>query len=107
MTGRRAAPSSGRATVGAVPVSAPGLPAGSAYTVPEGQFGRIVSQPLTRRVQGYVYSGCTDSPSKETFMSDTYTSQSYGNLEWVQGVIRLCNSTTYPIPFCIGDGVHE
>ncbi|KAK1984869.1 hypothetical protein LZ30DRAFT_747560 [Colletotrichum cereale] len=77
------------------------------FTVPEGQFGVVVSQPSVRRVTGNLLSGCTDSPSKTEFVSDTYTPQSYGNLAWVKGVIRLCNSTTYPVPFCIGEGEHK
>ncbi|ORY68457.1 uncharacterized protein BCR38DRAFT_423313 [Pseudomassariella vexata] len=77
------------------------------YTVPDGQYGLIVSQPKVRRIEGNYLSGCTDSPSSEAFVSDTYTSQSYGNLQWVTGVIRLCNSTEYPVPFCVGTGSHS
>ncbi|KAK1569872.1 uncharacterized protein LY79DRAFT_570999 [Colletotrichum navitas] len=77
------------------------------FTVPEGQFGVVVSQPSVRRVTGNILSGCTDSPDKSDFVSDTYTAQSYGSLSWVKGVIRLCNSTTYPIPYCIGEGEHR
>ncbi|KAK2012483.1 hypothetical protein LZ32DRAFT_531951 [Colletotrichum eremochloae] len=77
------------------------------FTVPEGQFGVVVSQPSVRRVTGNVLSGCTDSPEKSEFVSDSYMDQSYGGLSWVKGVIRLCNSTTYPIPFCIGEGQHH
>ncbi|GKT55919.1 hypothetical protein ColTof4_11668 [Colletotrichum tofieldiae] len=77
------------------------------FTVPDGQYGLVVSQPNVRRVTGNILSGCTDSPSKTEFTSDTYTSQSYGNLAWVKGVIRLCNSTTYPVPYCIGNGEHR
>lgn len=77
------------------------------YTVPDNSYGLIVSQPKTRRVVGNYLSGCTDSPTVTGFTSDTYTSQSYGNLAWVAGVIRLCNSTVYPVPYCIGDGEHS
>ncbi|CAN8097005.1 unnamed protein product [Discula destructiva] len=77
------------------------------YTVPANNYGLIVSQPMVRRIEGYYLSGCVDSPAKEAFTSDTYSSQSYGNLEWVTGVIRLCNSTSYPVPYCIGTGEHS
>ncbi|KAF4809890.1 hypothetical protein CGCSCA5_v011086 [Colletotrichum siamense] len=77
------------------------------FTVPEGQFGLVVSQPQVRRITGNIIEGCTDSPNYTPFTSDTYTDQSYGNLNWVKGVIRLCNSTTYPVPFCIGEGSHN
>ncbi|KAL0930191.1 uncharacterized protein CTRU02_215011 [Colletotrichum truncatum] len=77
------------------------------FEVPDGKFGVIVSQPYVRRVQGNVLTGCTDSPTKASFMADSYESQAYGNLAWVKGVIRLCSSDTYPIPFCIGEGQHK
>lgn len=77
------------------------------YTVPDGQFGVVVSQPKTRRVTGTVLSGCTDSPTSSSFTSDSYTTQQYGSMSWVTGVIRLCNSTEYPIPYCIGTGTHS
>lgn len=77
------------------------------FTIPNGQYGIIVSQPKVRRRQGNILSGCTDNWDKTKFMSDEYKSQSFGNLEWVEGVIRLCSSTQYPVPFCIGDGTHS
>ncbi|SPO03583.1 uncharacterized protein DNG_06266 [Cephalotrichum gorgonifer] len=77
------------------------------FTVPDGQYGLIVSQPSTRRVSGNLLTGCTDSWNKEEFVSETYSSRSYGNLNWVQGVIRLCNSTEYPVPYCVGQGFHS
>lgn len=76
------------------------------FAVPDGKHGVIVSQPYVRRVQGNILEGCTDDWKKTPFVSDTYTSQSYGNLQWVKGVIRLCSSDTYPIPFCNGEGKH-
>ncbi|OHF04128.1 hypothetical protein CORC01_00467 [Colletotrichum orchidophilum] len=77
------------------------------FTVPDGQYGLVVSQPNVRRVIGNVFSGCTDSPTVTGFTSDSYSDQSYGNLAWVKGVIRLCNSTSYPVPYCIGQGEHR
>lgn len=77
------------------------------YTVPANEYGLIVSQPMVRRVQGNYIAGCTDSPTTTAFTSDTYDSQSYGDLAWVKGVIRLCNSTEYPVPYCIGTGTHS
>ncbi|KXH38347.1 hypothetical protein CSIM01_09692 [Colletotrichum simmondsii] len=72
-----------------------------------GDYGLVVSQPNVRRVTGNIFSGCTDSPTVDAFTSDSYSDQSYGNLAWVKGVIRLCNSTTYPVPYCIGQGEHK
>ncbi|KAJ4328406.1 hypothetical protein N0V84_001089 [Fusarium piperis] len=77
------------------------------FEVPAGQHGVIVSQPYVRRVEGNYLDGCTDDWKKTGFVSDTYESQSYGNLQWVKGLIRLCNSTEYPIPYCIGEGSHK
>ncbi|OHE90581.1 hypothetical protein CORC01_14128 [Colletotrichum orchidophilum] len=77
------------------------------FGVPANRYGVIVSQPSVRRVQGNVLTGCTDSPTRAPFVADTYESQGYGQLSWVKGVIRLCTSETYPIPFCIGEGEHR
>ncbi|KAF4998974.1 hypothetical protein FGRMN_2773 [Fusarium graminum] len=77
------------------------------FVVPDDHHGIIVSQPYVRRVQGRVIEGCTDSPDKSEFISDTYESQSYGDLQWVKGIIRLCTSETYPIPYCNGEGSHK
>ncbi|PSR81290.1 hypothetical protein BD289DRAFT_484489 [Coniella lustricola] len=77
------------------------------FSVPAGEYGVVISNPLTRRVSGNVLSGCTDDPTTTAFSSDSYTSQTYGDLSWVTGVISICNSTTYPIPYCVGDGTHE
>ncbi|KAF4805737.1 hypothetical protein CGCSCA5_v015089 [Colletotrichum siamense] len=76
------------------------------FTVPEGQHGLVVSQPLVRRVTGRLLTGCSHRPTSTPFISDTYTDQSFGNLDFVKGVIRLCNSTVYPIPYCNGQGFH-
>ncbi|EFQ29630.1 hypothetical protein CGRA01v4_14915 [Colletotrichum graminicola] len=76
------------------------------FTMGPSNYGLVVSQPNVRRVTGNMLSGCTDSPRVTPFVSDTYTSQSYGHLNWVKGVIRLCNSTTYPVPYCSGEGMH-
>ncbi|OLN95477.1 hypothetical protein CCHL11_05165 [Colletotrichum chlorophyti] len=77
------------------------------FEIPANMFGVIVSQPYVRRVQGNILKGCTSSPTKTSFMADTYESQSYGQLSWVKGVIRVCSSETYPIPYCIGEGQHR
>lgn len=77
------------------------------FSVPAGQYGVIVSQPYTHRVQGNVLSGCTDSPTSNAYTADSYTSATYGGLDWVKGPIVLCNSTTYPIPYCVGTGEHS
>ncbi|KAM5341485.1 hypothetical protein ACJ41O_014516 [Fusarium nematophilum] len=77
------------------------------FEVPDGKHGVIVSQPYVRRVQGFVLDGCTDNPEKTAFTCDSYEDQAYGNLSWVKGLIKLCSSETYPIPYCIGEGVHK
>ncbi|EKJ77357.1 hypothetical protein NXS19_010728 [Fusarium pseudograminearum] len=76
------------------------------FTVPEGHHGIIVSQPYVRRIEGNVIDGCKGD-AKEGFVSDSYESQAYGNLQWVKGIIRLCSSETYPIPYCNGEGEHK
>lgn len=76
------------------------------FAVPLGQYGVVISNPLTRRVTGNFLSGCTDSPTTTPFTSDSRTNQTFGELSWVAGPIKMCNSTSYPIPYCIGDGSH-
>ncbi|KAK1971602.1 hypothetical protein LY78DRAFT_75821 [Colletotrichum sublineola] len=76
------------------------------FTLPPNKYGLVVSQPYVRRVQGNVLSGCTDNPDRNPFESDTYESQNFGRLSWVKGIIRMCTSETYPVPYCIGNGSH-
>lgn len=77
------------------------------FEVPADHHGLIVSQPYVRRVQGNVWSGCPDSLEKTPFTSDSYTDRTYGtNLQWVAGLIRLCSSKTFPVPYCNGEGTH-
>ncbi|KAE9565828.1 hypothetical protein CGMCC3_g17991 [Colletotrichum fructicola] len=73
-----------------------------ASTVPEGQHGLVVSQPLVRRVTGRLLTGCSHRPISTPFTSDTYTDQSFGNLDFVKSVIRLCNTTVYPVLYYDG-----
>ncbi|WQF89946.1 hypothetical protein CDEST_14960 [Colletotrichum destructivum] len=78
------------------------------YTVPLGYYGTIISQPWTHRVFGNVYKSCgTDNWQKGTFTANSHTSQNYGGMDWVTGVMRLCASKTYPIPYCEGSGSHH
>ncbi|GKT41495.1 uncharacterized protein ColSpa_01676 [Colletotrichum spaethianum] len=77
------------------------------YTVPQGYYGTVISQPWTHRVYGNVYTSCTtDNWQKTTFMASSHTSQNYGGMEWVTGVLRLCASKDYPVPYCEGSGYH-
>lgn len=76
------------------------------FSVPDNQYGLIVSQPLVRRILGQTISGCTDNPTRTDFTADSYSSKAFGGLDWVTGIIRLCNSTTYPVSFCSGEGEH-
>lgn len=71
-----------------------------------GDYGLVVSNPLTRRLTGSVLTGCTDSPDVIGYTADSRSSQVFGDLSWVTGPIRLCNSTTYPVPNCIGSDWH-
>ena len=74
--------------------------------MPTGNYGIVVSEPWTRRIEGFVLAGGTDHPENVSFRSDSYTDKNYGDLAWVDGVIRLCMSPQYPVPYCIGDGRH-
>ncbi|KAH8680025.1 hypothetical protein BGZ60DRAFT_445444, partial [Tricladium varicosporioides] len=75
------------------------------FTVPEGHYGAVVSNPKTTRYSGVVDVGCAGVGGEQsTWQSDIYTDKSYGNLAWVDGTISLCTGTEYPLPNCIGDG---
>ncbi|KAK1982015.1 hypothetical protein LZ30DRAFT_688738 [Colletotrichum cereale] len=77
------------------------------YTMLGHMYGVIISQPRVNRLEGAVLSGCTNNFDVEPFEFNSYTSQSFGQLHWVSGVIRLCVNETYPIPFCNGEGFHR
>ncbi|KAL5320112.1 hypothetical protein ACEPPN_013174 [Leptodophora sp. 'Broadleaf-Isolate-01'] len=77
------------------------------FTVTSLNYGLVISNPYTRRVSGNTLSGCTGSWNTEYFQADSYTSASQSGLSWVQGVIRLCQSPSYPVPYCVGNGVHR
>lgn len=77
------------------------------YYLTPGQYGVVVSNPYTRRITGNFLSGCGDSPNYEAYTSDSYESQDYTGMSWVAGPIRLCNATSYPIPYCVGTGTHN
>lgn len=77
------------------------------FTVPKDEYGLIISNPYTRRISGYTLAGCTNSWNKEYFQADSYFETSQSGLSWVQGVIRLCSSSKYPVPYCVGNGVHR
>ncbi|POS80355.1 hypothetical protein DHEL01_v201246 [Diaporthe helianthi] len=76
------------------------------FQIPQGQYGLVVSNPYVRRVTGNYISGCVDSPNYEPWQTTTYSTQEFTNMQWVKGPIRLCNSTSYPVPYCIGSGKH-
>lgn len=75
--------------------------------VPQGQLGVVVSIPLVRRVTGNTLSGCTDTPTVDAFIADSYTFAAFGSQEWVKSPIVMCDNTDYPIFFCNSEGVHE
>ncbi|KAI3392833.1 hypothetical protein diail_5146 [Diaporthe ilicicola] len=77
------------------------------YFIAPGQYGLVVSNPYTRRITGNFLTGCVDSSDYEPFTSDSYEDQTYTDMTWVAGPIRLCNSSTLPIPYCVGTGKHE
>lgn len=74
------------------------------YGVPPGMYGVVVSNPLVRRVSGFVDTGCIGASTRSTFQGDSYSSKAYGGLSWVDGTISLCTSATYPVPMCLGGG---
>ena len=79
----------------------------AAYTfqIPAGKYGAVVSNPKTTRRIGHVDIGCiAEATETTTFQADSYSSQAFGDLSWVEGTISLCTGDVYPMPRCIGEG---
>lgn len=77
----------------------------NSFLIDAGKYGVVVSNPMTLRKAGTVWTGRIGSEgTTTTYQADSYTSKAYNDLQWVQGVIALCQSDKYPIPMCRGDG---
>ncbi|CAI7636813.1 unnamed protein product [Penicillium discolor] len=80
-------------------------------TIPKNKWGAIVSNPLTNRRSGYVFSGQPGSGQYEHFQADSYTQDTYkygaNSLSWVKGVVTTCLGDAYPLKRCIGEGTLE
>lgn len=78
---------------------------GYTFSIPDGKYGAVVSNPLTTRNSGRLQSGCVgDFSNGVEFVSDSYSSRAYGSLSWVEGTISLCTGDEYPMKMCVGDG---
>lgn len=77
-------------------------------TIPKNRWGAIVSNPLTHRKSGYVFSGQPGSAQYEHFQADSFTQNTYSygqnSLSWVKGVVTTCLGDSYPLKRCVGDG---
>ncbi|KAF2190388.1 hypothetical protein K469DRAFT_656669 [Zopfia rhizophila CBS 207.26] len=75
------------------------------FTVPKGKYGVVVSNAWTHRKSGNVWKGTIGSDgSLDYYQADSFTSKSYEDLAWVDGVITVCVGDTYPLPRCLGEG---
>ncbi|CBX97258.1 hypothetical protein IAQ61_007330 [Plenodomus lingam] len=73
--------------------------------VPAGKYGAFVSNAWTDRESGNVWKGkIGEEGSLTPYQADSFTSKSYGNLNWVDGMITLCVQDKMPMPRCIGEG---
>ncbi|KAH8429221.1 uncharacterized protein LDX57_006888 [Aspergillus melleus] len=77
-------------------------------TIPKNKWGAIVSNPLTQRKRGYVFSGQPGSGKFEYYQADSYNSETYtygeNSLSWVKGVMTTCLGDGYPLKRCNGEG---
>lgn len=77
-------------------------------TIPKNKWGAIVSNPLTQRKRGYVFSGQPGSGKFEYFQADSFNSETYSygenSLSWVKGVMTTCLGDGYPLKRCNGEG---
>ncbi|PYH92526.1 hypothetical protein BO71DRAFT_400436 [Aspergillus ellipticus CBS 707.79] len=80
-------------------------------TIPKNNWGAIVSNPLTHRKRGYVWTGQPGSGQFSYYQADSFDNASYGytggTLSWVKGVMTTCLGDTYPLPRCNGQGTLE
>lgn len=80
-------------------------------TIPKNRWGAIVSNPLTNRRSGYVFSGQPGSGQYEYFQADSFTQDTYkygaNSLSWVKGAVTTCLGDAYPLKRCIGEGSLE
>ncbi|KAJ4986131.1 hypothetical protein SVAN01_08395 [Stagonosporopsis vannaccii] len=74
-------------------------------SVPEGKYGAFVTNAWTHRESGNVWTGTLGgSGSLSYYQADSFTSKSYGDMSWVDGVISLCVGDTFPLKRCLGEG---
>jgi hypothetical protein len=81
-------------------------------TIPENRWGAIVSNPMTLRRQGYVFSGSPGNGGEfGYYKGDSMEDQTYemngGELSWVKGVVTTCLGDAYPLKRCRGEGSLE
>ncbi|KAJ3095867.1 hypothetical protein HDU96_001018 [Phlyctochytrium bullatum] len=78
------------------------------------EYGIYVANVLTRRTSGYInyhFDSTDNKDACETFdvqqrfekMERYFGGGVYG---FVKGVYRLCESDSYPVPYCVGEGAH-
>lgn len=73
--------------------------------VEAGKYGGFVSNPWTTRQSGHVFKGVIGSEGEWTYyQADSFESKSFDQMQWVDGVISLCTSDTFPVPRCLGEG---
>lgn len=77
-------------------------------TIPKNKWGAIVSNPLTHRRRGYIFTGSPGRGQFEYYQADSFTDETYrykdGSLNWVKGVVTTCLRDTYPVKRCVGQG---
>ena len=73
--------------------------------VPKDKYGALVTNAWTNRKSGDVWEGTIGGDGTLThYQADSFDSRSYGDLEWVDGVISLCTGDEFPLKRCVGEG---
>lgn len=73
--------------------------------VPEGLYGAFVTNAWTNRATGNIWEGSIGGEGTLTrYQADSFENRTYGDMSWVNGVVKLCKGETYPLPRCIGEG---
>jgi hypothetical protein len=74
--------------------------------VPKDKYGALVTNAWTNRKSGDVWEGSIGGEGTLThYQADSFEPKSYGDLEWVDGVISLCTGDEFPLKRCVGDGI--
>ncbi|KAF2634777.1 hypothetical protein P280DRAFT_462950 [Massarina eburnea CBS 473.64] len=73
--------------------------------VDAGKYGAFVSNPWTNRQSGNVWSGAIGTEGTlSPYQGDSFEGKGYGDMQWVDGFVALCQGDSLPLKRCLGEG---